>query len=255
MNKFALRVEFTEVRVSSIIIDREYQRDLDEARAKRMSAKFDDGLFGVPVVSVRPGGVIAALDGQHRITARMMAGRKDDLILVEAHYGLTIKQEAELFLRLNGGRTAVHTWDKWRARLVAREPVAMEITAIAEANGTKLALSTSKFCICALNKAERVHKKFHTLNDTLSLLVALGEGDAQWLSGDMMIAVGSFLHKHGKNVDRNILMTVLSKTAPAILTSRIRGKADVVAIHFEEMSKIVIAELYNAKAKGKNRLK
>lgn len=255
MNKFALRVEFIEVKASAIIIDREYQRDLDEARAKRMAANFDAGLFGVPVVAVRPGNVIAALDGQHRITARIWAGKGDDEVLVEAHYGLTLKQEAELFLRLNGGRTAVHTWDKWRARLVAREPTAVEMTTIAQDNGVRFALSTSSFCVCALNRAERVHKKFRTLNETLSLLVSLGEGDAQWLSGDMLQAVGAFLHKHGKNADRETLMAVLSKTAPAILTSRIRGKADVVGIHFEEMSKIVIADLYNAKAKGKNRLK
>lgn len=256
MQKLEPGTKLIKVKVSSVIIDREYQRDLDEARAKRMADNFNVGLFGVPVVSVRPSGVVAALDGQHRINARILAGKKDDEIVVEAHYGLTLKQEAELFLRLNGGRTAVHTWDKWRARLVAREPIATEMTLIAEANRVRFSLSTAtKFCVSALNRAERVHRKFRTLSETFALLVALGEGDNQWLSGDMIIAVGSFLHKHAKGANRDILMVVLSKNPPGILTSRIRAQSDLAKIHFEDASRIVIADIYNAKAKGKNRLK
>lgn len=256
MNNHSMETKLLKVRVSDVIFDREYQRDLDENRAKRMADSFNVGLFGVPVVSVRANGEIAVIDGQHRFSARSLTDRKDDMVTVEAHRGLTVKQEAELFLRLNGGRTAVHTWDKWRARLTSHEPTAMEMTAIANSVGARFALSPStKFCISALNKAERVHKQFKTLRETLSLLVELGEGDPQWLSGDMLVAVGAFLHKHGKNADREILMAVLSKNPPSVLTSRIRGKADVVAIHFEEMSKIVIAEIYNARAKGKNKLK
>jgi hypothetical protein len=247
---------FINVKASDIIIDRNYQRNLDELRAKRMAENFNVDLFGVPVVSVRAGGIIAALDGQHRITARIMAGRKDDDVLVEAHYGLSIKQEAEFFLRLNGGRTAVHTWDKWRARLVAREPIAMDMSAIAAEHGIRFALSTNtKFCVSALNRAERVHKKFRTLNETLGFLVALGEGDPQWLSGDMIVALGSFLHKYGKSAARELIMVVLSKNAPGILTAKIRGQSLLMNLLFEDASKIVIADLYNAKAKGKNRLK
>ncbi len=256
MNKLAVEVSFIKARMSDIIIDRTYQRNLDEARAKRMSVNFANGLFGVPVVSSRPDGVLAALDGQHRLTAGVWAGKGDDKVLVEAHHGLTIKQEAELFLRLNGGRTAVHTWDKWRARLVAREPVAMEMTAIAEETKTRFSLSTqTKFCISALAKAERVHRKFRTLGETISLLIAVGEGDTQWLSGDMMVAVGAFLNKHGKHADRDTLLVVLAKNAPGILTARIRGQSELAHIHFEDASKIVIADIYNAKTKGKNKLK
>lgn len=256
MYKFANGISVIKVKCSDIIIDRGYQRDLDEARAKRMAASFNIGLFGVPVVSARSNGSIAALDGQHRITARIWAGKGEDEILVEAHSGLTLKQEAELFLRLNGGRTAVRNRDKWRARLVAREPVAIEMTAIAEKNGVRFSLSAnSKYCISALNKAERVHRQFKTLNDTLSLLIALGDGDTQWLSGEMMVAVGSFLHKYGKIIDRDILMVVLAKNSPGVLTSRIRSKSDLIKSHYESVAQAVIAEIYNAKVKGKNRLK
>lgn len=256
MQKLEPGTKLIKVRVSSIIIDREYQRELDEARARRMADNFNVGLFGVPVVSARQGNVYAALDGQHRIHARILAGRKDDEIIVEAHSGLTLKHEAELFLRLNGGRTAIHAWDKWRARLVAREPIATEMTLIAEANRVRFSISTTtKFCISALNRAERVHRKFRTLGETFSFLVALGEGENQWLSGDMLIAVGSFLHKYGKSVKRDILMMVLSKSPPGILTSQIRGQSDMAKMHFEDASRIVIFNNYNARAKGKNRLK
>lgn len=255
MHRVSGDVSFLKVKCSSVIIDREYQRDLDEARAKRMSENLNVALFGVPVVSIREDNNVAALDGQHRITARRMAGRGDDEILVEAHRGLTKKQEAELFLRLNGGRTAVRSWDKWRARLVAREPTAIEMTTIAASLGVKFYKAPSTYTVCAVEKAERVHRKFHTLEDTLRVVVEVGDGSSQWLSGDVLVAIGSFLCKYTKAANREILRVVLSKFNPAVFTGRIKAKADAMGEHYERTSVLVIRDLYNAKVKGKNRLK
>ena len=107
--------------IDSIGVDPAYQRDFDEKRAKAMAKDLDWARFGVPVVSRRGDGKVVVIDAQHRLAAARFAGEGKRSTLCEIHSGLDKRREAELFLKLNGGRKAIRVFDRYKARMVARE--------------------------------------------------------------------------------------------------------------------------------------
>jgi len=114
--------KFAKIKPSKLIIDNRYQRDLDEPRAMHLAETFDESLLGTIVISQRKNGEYYVLDGQHRVTASQIADRGDIPIQCEVHSGLTLAQESKMFLDLNGGRKYVRIYDKFRARIMSREP-------------------------------------------------------------------------------------------------------------------------------------
>lgn len=140
------------VRVKDITLDARYQRDLDQKRAASMAKSIDLARIGVPVAVRRKDGKLVVVDGQHRVSALMQAGMGAEQILVEIHEGLTLQEEATLFLKLNDGRKAVGAYDKFRAELVAKDTTALEIERILASVGLRLARAPGSKSICAIDR-------------------------------------------------------------------------------------------------------
>lgn len=239
------------IRPSSIIIDREYQRNLDENRAKSMAEKLDLSRIGVPVVSKRKNETFVALDGQHRIIALKLA-EVDDPIYCEVHEGLTVVEEAALFLKLNGGRKAVSVFDKWRARLVAKEPIALEITRIIEGQGLRIAQATAKNCICAIQVVESVHLRRGNLQRTLQVLKRWSDGVTSGVfEGEMIKAMAAFLGEY-PNANNDELARKLSPLAPERVMNRIKRMQDAADDVPRAVAAIsVLRDIYNHKSRNK----
>lgn len=118
--------------VKDLRIDPRAQRDLNDAHAARLAAQFDVKKFGCAVVSVR-GGERYILDAQHRIAAAQESGFSGKVPAV-VHEGLSIAEEAGLFLALNN-KKAVDPVDKFGARVTASEPLAVAIDRILDSVG------------------------------------------------------------------------------------------------------------------------
>lgn len=146
--------------VDGLDIDPRAQRDLDDAHAGRLAAKFDIRMFGCAVVSVR-GGERYILDAQHRIAAAKEAGYSGKIPAV-VHEGLSIAEEAGLFLALNN-KKAVDPVDKFNARVTANEPLAVAIDKILDSVGFGIAPSTGaktgNRTVQAVSTVESVYKR------------------------------------------------------------------------------------------------
>lgn len=97
-------VRIERVRLGDITIDQRVQRDLDHGRVDKIAKNFNWSAFGVPTLSRRDNGVMVILDGMHRIEGAKAAGYIDATPQMKVHSGLTLPQEAELFLLLNDTR-------------------------------------------------------------------------------------------------------------------------------------------------------
>jgi hypothetical protein len=239
------------LRVDQITIDTRYQRELDQKRAAAMAKSIDMDRIGVPVVARRPDGKYVVLDGQHRISALNQAGLGTQQILCEVHEGLNLIEEAALFLKLNGGRTAVRTYDKWRAELVAKVPVALEIHKIVTDAGLRITKNTGTNCIMAIDAIRNVHNSKKNLAVTLGVLKDWSGDDPFVYTGEVIKGVSEFLSTYPA-VDPVALARKLEKTSPERLVARISrqtSKAD--RIPFRHAACIVLREIYNFRAKVK----
>lgn len=159
-------------------VDHRYQRELDARRVEVMANAFNPDLFGVPVVSRRSDGSIVRIDGQHRIAANIAAGGGDTPVLMEVHDGLSLQEEAALFIKLNGGRKSIMAIDKFRARLEAREPVALEIQTVLKQFHCKIVKSSQRGGIKCVEAIERAYRH-NALERVLRTLVTWLDGNSE----------------------------------------------------------------------------
>ena len=115
------------------------QRELTAGRVNRITgAGFDLELMGYPVVSERDGH-FWILDGQARIAAlkEWLGEWKGQTVQCRVFIGLTVEQEAEIFLELNDF-TQVAAFAKFKNAVTAGRPVETDINRIVLANHLKV---------------------------------------------------------------------------------------------------------------------
>jgi len=249
-----MRKKFERVVVDKIQIDFSYQRDFDEHRAKVMAAAFDESRIGVPVLAERPDSTLWVIDGQHRTAAAKMAGRGSMSVFCEIHTGLSRAQEAELFLKLNGGRKAVRVFDKYKARMVAKEPIALEFTRIVESCGLRIGTTPGKATLCAIQAIEAVHARNKNLAVVLDLVKRWSNSDVRAVDGDLLKDVSNFLVDYADEADPDELLTKLAKIDPAVVMRKILGAHDAMRSKRRLAANSVLREIYNSRRPRRDHL-
>lgn len=236
-------MKFVKLKPSDTTVDHRYQRELDAKRTERMAAQFNAELIGVPVISKRADGSYVRIDGQHRLAAAVSAGVGDVPILMEVFEGLTIQQEAELFIRLNGGRKAVVAIDKYKARIEAREPVALEIHGVLKKHGCRIATGRGRGIIAAVQAIEYAYYKGN-LDRVVYVLSAWLDCDTAGFEGAFIRGVSLFLSLY-PDADLDLLVKKLSTASPRQLLTKMKNEARQSTP--TEGSVYVLVEIYNHK--------
>ena len=152
--------EFKLLPVKKLEVDLAYQRDLKKkAVIYRIKTRFSWSKFGAISVSRRKDGSYYILDGQHRANAAtLIEGLYEIPCLV--FVGLSVEQEAETFVGINTDRTAMGAIDRYKARLIYGEPLAMQMHEILENNGWTVARAEVPMVLKAISSFERVFCAF-----------------------------------------------------------------------------------------------
>jgi len=101
-----------------------YQRVIKLERIKKMVENWKPDSVGTPEVSFRDG-VYWLIDGNHRRVAAMQLGLTH--LDCKVHTGLTIDEEARMFVIMNGERTAPTIGDLFKAKLAYRDASAIAL--------------------------------------------------------------------------------------------------------------------------------
>ena len=245
--------KFANIRPIDTTSDAHYQRDVDEDRILAMAQHFDPSLFGVPVLSRRHNGDHVRIDGQHRLEAAILADRGREPVHCEIHEGLSLRDEAELFLRLNRERSAVRVFDKYKARLVAREPVAMSIDSILNGLRLKVGRSQQARTVCAIEALESSYPS-GKLAGALSILTDWRGGDPSAYEGSLIRAVTAFLVEY-RDADPLVLVSQLQNYTPGNVLSRIRATKGELACTPREAACSALQKLYNERTPKRRRLR
>lgn len=245
-------MKHVKLKPSDTTVDHRYQRALDVRRVEAMARAYDPNLMGVPVISKRADGSCVRIDGQHRLATALAAGAGDVPILMEVHEDLSVQEEAELFLRLNGGRKAVGAIDKFKARLEAREPTALEIQIILKKVGCKITGSAQHKGVNAVEAVEHAYHKGN-LESTMRVLVTWLDGDPKAFARELVRAVSSFLAAC-PDAEPLHLAARLDQYAPQKLAARLNRERQQIMASHAEVARIVLMEIYNHKTPKTRRL-
>ena len=204
-------------KLSDLMVDHDYQRELKLAHVDKIAAEFDPDVFDVVQVSQRIGNSLFILDGQQRCAALRRKGDLDELVPCIIHRGLAKEQEAAMFLKLNMQKN-VSTYEKFRARVVAGDPVAVDIEQIIYNRGLKTGPGASVGTVTAVAACEKVYRGYRSavrhkcpkeLGRTLSIIVETWTPTKEALSGFMILGMGMMLLHYNHKIDCDRLKTRL----------------------------------------------
>jgi hypothetical protein len=134
--------------VKELLVDRDnYQRWPDEARVREIVEHYDPIAFGVLFVNLRGFepyvGQKFIFDGQNRYTAARDMGM-DEVPCILVH-GLSLEEEARRFVTMDTNRRSLSKIDKYRANLVAKDPLATLASQVIEESGFKVETNPKKW--------------------------------------------------------------------------------------------------------------
>ena len=179
-------------------IDPSYQRDLVQKLVDEIAVAYDPLTAGVVLVSRRDNGDLFIVDGQHKTAGAKQAGNETLLCLVVN--GLTPEDEAKLRLAANVKR-ADTALEKFKARLIASDPVAMGIQNVVTAFGVQINLSpighSGINAVGSLEMVWRVDDTGVMLSRVLQVIQdAWGAPEGDYSGSNIFKGIAFFLVKH-----------------------------------------------------------
>lgn len=189
------------------------QRTRNDARVDHLLNDFDIDQIGYPIVSERDGHFFI-IDGQHRIEALkrwLGKGWETQKIACAVYSGLTLAQEAEMFLRHNDV-LQVNAFSKFNVAVSAGREVEVAIRKVVEAQGLNIAQGGAPGSIGAVGTLLRVYNRSNgeTLGRALRI-IRDAFGDAG-LEASVIDGVGHLCKRYNGLLDEQVAKAKLGAT-------------------------------------------
>ena len=193
-----------------------YQRELNMARVKKYSLKFDWDVFGVPLVSFRNKEPYV-VDGQHRVELLKLMGIEE--VLCQVICGLSYEEEAEKFVKLNSERGSLTYNQKFHGRVESKDKSALKLVEIFKDKGfdySRSAGQRKENTISAIACVENIYKSYGEahLKRVLSILRESWYGSPASTVRDIIVGLSTFLNE-SRGVKDDILSAALENVDPA----------------------------------------
>lgn len=259
--------EFKMIPLKELLIDRRYQRALDDKRvAKYADAHLSGPQFGALIVSRRKNGY-AVLDGQHRL-ALLKVVDQGQLAPCLVYDVPSSEIEAALFVAIQEERKPVTPLQRHHAQLHRHEPTAVAIDLIASEIGFRITDSKvygAIACVSTLRQIVAYPDGERLLHQTLSVIRdAWGLGEIDACSQTIVRGLSRFLRHaspktrndkllHAAKVDISSLVSGLSKTPPQQIIRQARHMSRDYSGDMATLVAREIVTIYN-KRRTKGRL-
>lgn len=225
------------VRVSDLIIDLAYQRKPNANKVAKIINNFDPDAIGVLVCSMRENGVIAVIDGGHRVAALNAMNLEAMNVRCLVFFDLTLEKEAEMFTILNDNRTKPKTQDIFKSKVVAGDSDAVKIKSILDTLGLSISTGPANNSVRAMGTITSIYKRegASNLQDTLSYLYLAFDKHSTSFSDSALIAVSKMISAFGNKIDGKRFVTTLSTFGSANLWSN-KGAAISKAMGYKDVN-------------------
>jgi hypothetical protein len=232
---FLREISIESIRASNLFVDPAVQRAEEVPHVDRLAREWRDDYVGVLIGSKRKDGRVYVLDGFQRLLAkRDRQGMSDYAFTVQVYTGLSIKEEAEIFLAHNRGRKAVTPYAKWRVSLTAGDPVAVAIHDVAESFGLQLGPKSGPNTIGCVSTLERIvggsgrniDEQKEVLYRCLDTYRAVYGNTAEFWRNEVLEGLAMFYREHGAspNFSEDALRKALSRVTVLQLLASAKAK-------------------------------
>lgn len=227
MNNYNTKFKYCQLNARLLVVDKAYQREIQQDRVKRIVANFNPALVNPIKVSHRDGRYYV-FDGQHTLASLRMQNHSPSLMVdCKVYEGLSQEDEARLFAEQNGISRAVESIAKFKALYAAGDVDVVEMVRLVERSGFYMDFSKSKKInrITAVAKTYKVFKAVSSSDfiEILSLIKESWEGIPESLNTEIIGGMYLFYKTYKGEYKRKTLVTQLSKVSPAIIIRE--GKA------------------------------
>lgn len=201
------------VKVSDLLIDYSYQRNPIGKKVNKIAKNFDPDLLGVIICSMRESGVLAVIDGSHRVHALRQKQMNDAVLNALVYFDLKIEDEAKIFSLLNQEHTKPNPAEIFKAGIVAGDEETIIINRIFTNLGLNIGVGPGENKVRAISTVKRVYRNAgeKVLQDTLYTIKS-AYGDSSSTMRDVLIsAVAIVYNRYGDNVEVSRMITTLQK--------------------------------------------
>lgn len=233
------RPDFAWLPVDSLLIDHNYQRDIDAAHAQRILKNFSWNYF--QSVTVTPNGdtTYNVIDGQHRVAAARLHPLVNEVPCTIIK-NLSVEEQAKIFARMNDNVKPVTQLEVYWAALGANEPEYLAVAALMERVGVRVldyqttSIKLPPNSTCAVGAIKNLIKKHgeEPIEKTLTAMKLAWPDQPSVFIGPMITACTRVL------VSRSISVEALAKTLSRTNLSVLIGDAHDTAL--EEKVSFVI---------------
>lgn len=205
-----------------ITVNRNYQREAQNAEINRIVSEFDYHLVN-PVKVVKRDGFYYAWNGQQTATALFTKFGSEYLVPCLVYYDIdTSKEEAVLLVRGNtngGAGKKLTALQIWKALIWAEDPTAIHINTVLRENGFhvgKCGSNTPRFTVSAIAAVQSAYKTLTEKQFIQMLRIIKGawNGAPDSVSSTIISAVSRFIKTYDGKFDEKKLIQRLSKRAP-----------------------------------------
>lgn len=247
------------LQVASLQTDPRVQRPLNPRRVEAMLITYNPAGLGVLSVSRRNAVTDVIIDGQHRREVILRANDGGGEALCHVYEGLTLAEEAELFLLLNNN-SKPSLIDKHLVGVTAEDPLALEIERLVKEYGWKVTQQGGPASITAIGSLQKIVKFSERVEAdpnllSLALLTVTRAWGTQYagVRGVILEGLAALFNEYKDRLDLDRLVRVLKGTSdgPEGLHDRAQTYAKMEKITMPmSVARLIQAE-YNVGAKSK----
>lgn len=245
------------LKATDLLIDKRVQRDqLQPKKVDDMVRNFNPDALGVVHVSRRKDGGDYVIDGWHRkeVVIRVTEGTGE--ITAHVYTGLTLAQEAEMFLKLNN-RTNVTPLEKHKARVSGEDPQALRIESEVKSYGWAVHPQPAPGHVNAVNKLYQLDKlsfnadgtrKEPSLIQLTFLTITRAWANDRFASQAVILeGLGRMYAEYGSKIDTDHLVERLKnyKGGPRKLHAEATQFSNTIGGKVSMAVAYLITELYN----------
>lgn len=215
------KTEFKNVNSKQILVDSEYQRQVDYLRVKKMVANYNPNLVNPIKVSFRNNRYYC-FDGQHTLAMlKALNNNKDLPVPCKVYYNMDETDEAKLFSEQNGIARAVRSNEKLRSLYVAGDVDVIEFKKAVEECGITCDFSTSQankkiICYSSAYNIYIKHGKKH-LQNILKTIIASWNGEKESLTKEIILGLDLFIRTYKNEYNNSHLIKRLNRVSPTII--------------------------------------
>lgn len=188
------------VKIADLKVDLRGQRDYDPAWAQDLANRFDPDKIQTPHVSIRDDGSKWLMDGQHTVGAMRLVGWGDQSLQCWIYRGLTVEQEADMYLSLNDRKTQT-ALNKFKVAVNAGYPDESDIDRIARNLGLHVGTDGEAGGMTCPGALTRVYKLGGPKALQRSLRIARDAYGDPGLTGPVIHGLGLVCHRYNGELD------------------------------------------------------